>query len=91
VSLRADGSLQLVDVAAVGEGALLVHDPARVDAALAFGLAELADAPTGPTPIGIFRDIQRPVYGRTSTISPEPATEEQLSELLLAGETWTIA
>src|SRR5438067_297056 len=48
-----DASLQLVDVAEVGEDALVVHDPA--DAGLAYALARLAEDPSGPTPIGIFR------------------------------------
>ena len=43
----------------VGEAALLVHDPARPDPSLAFALARLASDPSGPTPIGIFRDVER--------------------------------
>ena len=59
-----DGCLELVDVDDVGEDALLVHDPARADPGLAFSLAKLVEAPEGPTPIGIFRDVERPVFGR---------------------------
>ncbi len=82
------GCLELVDVDEVSEQALLVHDPARSDPGLAFSLAKLVDAPEGPTPIGIFRDVQRPVYSRSS--AAEPASEEQLADLLNAGDTWTI-
>ena len=81
----------IVDVAEVGEDALLVHDAHRADPGLAFALARLAEDPTGPTPIGIFRDVERPVYGRGGRVSPEPATEEQLAELLSSGDTWTVA
>ena len=85
----ADGCLEIVDVAAVGEDALLVHDPARQDPGLAFSLAKLAETPTGPTPIGIFRDVDRPVYRQRA--AAEPASEAQLADLLMAGDTWTVA
>ncbi len=84
----ADGCLTVVDVADVDESQLLVHDPARADPGQAFSLAKLAETPTGPTPIGIFRDVQRPVFRRGAT---EPATESQLSDLLFGGDTWTVA
>jgi 2-oxoglutarate/2-oxoacid ferredoxin oxidoreductase subunit beta len=83
-----DGCLTVVDVADVDESELLIHDPARADPGQAFSLAKLAEMPTGPTPIGIFRDVERPVFRRGAT---EPATESQLSELLVAGDTWTVA
>jgi len=83
-----DGALQIVDVAEVGEDALVVHDPA--DPGLAYALARLADDPSGPTLIGIFRDVERPAYGRGRP-RPEPPSEDQLAELLVAGDTWTVA
>jgi 2-oxoglutarate/2-oxoacid ferredoxin oxidoreductase subunit beta len=83
-----DGCLTVVDVADIDESELLIHDPARADPGQAFSLAKLAEMPTGPTPIGIFRDVERPVFRRGAT---EPATETQLSELLFAGDTWTVA
>jgi 2-oxoglutarate/2-oxoacid ferredoxin oxidoreductase subunit beta len=84
----ADGCLRVVDVAEVGESALLVHDPKRLDPGLAFSLAKLAETPAGPTPIGIFRDVDRPVFHQRSG---EAASEAQLSDLLMAGDTWTVA
>jgi 2-oxoglutarate/2-oxoacid ferredoxin oxidoreductase subunit beta len=91
VARGADGHLEIVAVDDVGEDALLVHDPGRFDSGLAFSLARLAEDPTGPTPIGIFRDVQRPVYGRTGRVAPEPATSDELESLLLGGQTWTVA
>jgi 2-oxoglutarate ferredoxin oxidoreductase subunit beta len=90
VARGADGGLAIVDVAEVGEQALIVHDPHRTDPGLAFSLAKLAEDPTGPTPIGIFRDVERPVYGRRATAA-EPASDSQLEDLLLSGDTWTVA
>jgi 2-oxoglutarate/2-oxoacid ferredoxin oxidoreductase subunit beta len=84
------GGLEIVEVSDVGEDALLVHDPHRFDSGLAFSLAKLAEDPTGPTPIGIFRDVQRPVYGRTGRVATETPSSDQLSELLFSGDTWTV-
>jgi 2-oxoglutarate/2-oxoacid ferredoxin oxidoreductase subunit beta len=91
VARAPDGGLQIVSVAEAGEDALIVHDPARRDPGLAFSLARLAEDPTGPTPIGIFRQVSRPAYGRPSKILEEPLADAELAELLARGETWTIA
>jgi 2-oxoglutarate ferredoxin oxidoreductase subunit beta len=91
VARSRDGGLEIVSVADVGEDALIVHDPARRDPGLAFSLARLAEDPTGPTPIGIFRSVQRPVFGRSGRVAPEAASEDQLGELLVAGDTWAVA
>ena len=91
VARAPDGGLALVDVSDVGEDALLVHDPHRPDPSLAFALAKLSDDPTGPTPIGVLRAVERPVYGRTAEVPSEPAPTEELQELLLSGDTWTVA
>jgi 2-oxoglutarate/2-oxoacid ferredoxin oxidoreductase subunit beta len=90
VARAPDGGLEIVPVADVGEDALIVHDPRRADPGLAFSLARLAEDPTGPTPIGIFRDVERPVFGRTAPAA-EPASEQELSGLLLGGDSWTVA
>ena len=64
VVLKSDGACELVDVAAVGEDALLVHDEHQAEGSLAFSLSRISHTPHGPTPIGIFRDVERPVYDR---------------------------
>jgi 2-oxoglutarate/2-oxoacid ferredoxin oxidoreductase subunit beta len=90
VAVAADGGLRLVDVAEVGEQALLIHDPQRHDPGLAFALAKLSNDPTSPTPIGIFRDVSRPVYG-PSAERPDAASEQELAALLHSSDTWTVA
>jgi 2-oxoglutarate ferredoxin oxidoreductase subunit beta len=90
VARAADGGLEIVDVADAGADALIVHDPRRRDPGLAFSLARLAEDPTGPTPIGIFRQVERPVYFRSAPVVSEPATEAELAELLWRGDTWTV-
>jgi 2-oxoglutarate ferredoxin oxidoreductase subunit beta len=94
VRLRPDGSAELVEVAEAGEDALLVHDEHLESPSLASALARLSHTPHGPTPIGVFRDVERPVYDRLMTEQLETARAEQgegdLTELLHSGDTWTI-
>jgi len=90
-----DGSLAVADVAAVGEDALVVHDAHRHEPSLAFELAHLCEHPTGPTPIGIFRAVERPVWGREAAAelaeARERTGEEEVAALLAGGDTWTVA
>src|SRR3954452_1233497 len=92
---RADGTLEIVAVADVGEDALLVHDETLEHPSLAFALSRLAHTPTGPTPIGVFRDVARPVYDELMAGQLERAVSERgagdLETLLHAGDTWVVA
>ena len=89
VARGADGRLELVNVADVGEDAILAHDAERPEPSLAFELAHLASRPTGPTPIGVFRSVSRPVYGEELALELERRRahvgREQLHELLHSG------
>jgi 2-oxoglutarate ferredoxin oxidoreductase subunit beta len=62
VRFNAHGEAEVVRVADVGDEAILVHDEHRPDPTVAFALSRLAEQPTVPTPIGIFRDVDRPTY-----------------------------
>jgi 2-oxoglutarate/2-oxoacid ferredoxin oxidoreductase subunit beta len=91
---KPDGSVEIVEVEQAGEEALLVHDAHRESPALAFSLAQLSHQPTGPTPIGIFRDVQRPVYGEAMEHQLDAAVDKlgegDLGTLLHAGDTWKV-
>ena len=63
VVLDGQGRARIVDVADVGEDAILVHDEQRDEPGLAFMLSRLARGPHEPTPIGVFRAVERPDYG----------------------------
>jgi 2-oxoglutarate ferredoxin oxidoreductase subunit beta len=88
------GELEIVDVADVGEDRLLVHDEARPDPTLAFALSRLADSPMQPTPMGVFRAVDRPVYGDALNSQIAAAQERQgrgdLAALLGSGSTWEV-
>jgi 2-oxoglutarate ferredoxin oxidoreductase subunit beta len=88
------GSARVVEVAEVGEENLLVHDEHRDDPSLAFALSRVASGPTSPTPIGVFRDVERPDYGAQVDRQIEAAVSAkgrgELAKLLSSGSTWTI-
>ncbi len=94
VRQAADGHCEIVDVAEVGEEALLVHDEHHEYSSLSFALSRISHTPRGPTPVGVFRDIERPVYDELMAEQIEYATEQRgpgdLRALLNAGDTWEI-
>jgi len=94
VVLDPDGHLRIREVAEVGEDALLVHDESRDDPGLAFQLSRLARGPFEPTPIGVFRSVERGEYGEAMGRQLLEANERKgpgdLAELLTSGGTWTV-
>ena len=95
VRVRDDGSAEIVDVAEVGEDALLVHDEHHPEPSLAFALSRLTLHLTGVAPVGVFRDVDAPVYDELMAGQIAQATEQKgpgdLAELLHAGDTWQIS
>jgi len=93
VASDAQGRLHLVEVADVGEEALVVHDESRADPSLAFSLSRLATGPHEPTPIGVFRAVERPDYGslvdRQLLDAQARKGPGDLAALLRSGATWT--
>jgi 2-oxoglutarate ferredoxin oxidoreductase subunit beta len=94
VVLDGQGRARIVDVAEAGEDALLVHDESREDPGLAFMLSRLARGPYEPTPIGVFRAVDRPEYSDQVDAQLLDAHARQgpgdLGSLLRAGTTWTV-
>jgi 2-oxoglutarate ferredoxin oxidoreductase subunit beta len=94
IRMDKNGRLEIVDVSRVGEDALVTHDESRDDPSLAFALSRIADGPTGPTPFGVFRDVERPVYGETMENQLRRAADQQgpgdLERLLFSGDTWSV-
>jgi 2-oxoglutarate ferredoxin oxidoreductase subunit beta len=94
VALSEHGDAEVVKVADVGEDRLLVHDEHRDDPSLAFTLSRLADTPTVPTPVGVFRDVDRPVYDAQVQQQLVAASEQRgpgdLTALIGSGATWEV-
>jgi 2-oxoglutarate/2-oxoacid ferredoxin oxidoreductase subunit beta len=95
VRLGADGSAELVEIADVGEDALLMHDAHADSPTIAFALGRLGYPQPGPQPIGVLRSVARPVYDDLMAAQIDEARREKgegdLSALLHAGDTWQIA
>ena len=95
VVLNDRGEIEVVAVAQVGEDRLLVHDEHRQDPSLAFALSRLADTPTVPTPVGVFRDVERPIYEGEVQRQLVGASEQRgpgdLAALIGSGATWEVA
>jgi 2-oxoglutarate/2-oxoacid ferredoxin oxidoreductase subunit beta len=87
-----DGKLALVEVSDVGEDRILVHD--ERDTGLAFMLSRLSAGPHEPTPIGVFRSVERPEYAEESNRQLALAQEQKgpgdLQSLLHSGASWTV-
>jgi len=88
---RSDGSIEACGAA---EGGVLVHDAEHESASLAFALTRVTQETHGGTPVGIFRNVERPVYDDLMEAQIATATERRgrgdLAALLTSGETWTI-
>jgi 2-oxoglutarate ferredoxin oxidoreductase subunit beta len=88
------GEAQIVNVEEVGESRLLVHDEHRPDPSLAFALSRLADHPDTPTPVGVFRAVDRPSYEvemqQQLVAAAERSGPGDLAGLLRSGPTWTV-
>jgi 2-oxoglutarate ferredoxin oxidoreductase subunit beta len=95
VVLDSQHGARIVDVAEVGEEALLVHDAARPDPGVAFMLSRIARGPYEPTPIGVFRAVERQEYGQAVNQQLAAAQEQRgpgdLGALLRSGATWDVA
>ena len=96
VTRTASGQIEVVEVASVGDDAILRHDAHAKDPGLAFALSRLANPRTlQNTPIGVFRDIARPSYDRLLREQVVSVTEKKgkgdLQSLLNGNDTWNVS
>jgi 2-oxoglutarate ferredoxin oxidoreductase subunit beta len=92
------GGVKVALVADVGEDALVVHDAYNPDPTTAFAISRLTDAGyIHQSPIGIFRQVQRPTYDDQARAQVATAREsvsgtptERLAALIGGGDTWTV-
>ena len=91
IHLAPDGSAQVIRD---GEAPPLVHDPHASEPSIAFALSRLTFETIGAVPLGVFRDVERPVYDERVAEQIRSARERDgegnLHELLHAADTWTI-
>jgi 2-oxoglutarate ferredoxin oxidoreductase subunit beta len=77
----------------ISEDDLLFHDEKAVEPSLAFLLARMR-YPEFPEPMGVFRDVQRPVYDEAVNAQIQSMIDQKgegdLDELFNSGDTWTV-
>ncbi|ANZ17872.1 2-oxoacid:ferredoxin oxidoreductase subunit beta [Streptomyces noursei] len=91
----ATGDLKVIDVTEAGTDGVLVHDAHTSSPTTAFALSRLADPDTlYRTPIGVLRDVERPVYDTLMAEQLDTAVEQKgkgdLGALLTGNDTWTV-
>ncbi|MGQ0669732.1 MAG: 2-oxoacid:ferredoxin oxidoreductase subunit beta [Actinomycetota bacterium] len=93
VAVGDNGRLVIEETANVAPERIVVHD-VHGRPSLAFALAHLSTGPTQPTAIGVFREVERPVYGEAMEEQIQRATERlgpgDLAKLLSSGDTWEV-
>ncbi|WP_412541467.1 2-oxoacid:ferredoxin oxidoreductase subunit beta [Longispora sp. K20-0274] len=86
--------LRVVGRDTVTEPEIIVHDETVAEPAYAFALSRLPEADLSHTPIGVFRNVQRPVYDelvRSQVAAARAGGEGDLAALLRTGDTWTLS
>jgi 2-oxoglutarate/2-oxoacid ferredoxin oxidoreductase subunit beta len=85
--------LEIVRVADVDPAALLHHDEKAVQPSLAFLLSRMR-FPETPEPMGVFRDVERPVYNQVVHEQIEKAVAKRglghIQDLITGTETWNV-
>jgi 2-oxoglutarate ferredoxin oxidoreductase subunit beta len=94
VVINNDGA-KIVEVADVGEDALYVHDESASSTGPAFALSRLASDRQSPTPVGVFRAVERSEYGEAVSGQLAVANEKNgpgdLNALLHSLPTWEVS
>jgi len=90
------GPLGALEVVPAGDGtALMVHDAHAADPSYAFALTRLDSVDFGHTPIGVFRDVERPTYDDAMSAQIDAARARQgdgdLAALLAGSDTWQVS
>lgn len=88
------GAAVIAERAEVDPGRIIVHDARADSPAAAFALSRLSHGPYGPTPLGLFRMVNRPVYDQALESRDRELTEVRgpgrLEDLLKSHGTWTV-
>jgi 2-oxoglutarate ferredoxin oxidoreductase subunit beta len=94
VAVGDNGRLVVANVEGTDPDRIVTHD-AQGRPSLAFALAHVSRGPTEPTCIGIFRQVDRPVYGDAVRDQLRRARERlgqgDVTKLLSGGDTWTVS
>jgi 2-oxoglutarate ferredoxin oxidoreductase subunit beta len=88
--------MHVEDNVAPDDPRIVVHDEHADDPAYAFELSRISSIDSRYAPMGVFRNVQRPVYDELMAeqlehaASQAPADDDALATLLAGGDTWTV-
>jgi 2-oxoglutarate ferredoxin oxidoreductase subunit beta len=92
----ATGSLTIEDGVADDDPRVVIHDAHTSDASYAFALSRLSTQYPHLAPMGVFRDVSRPIYDDLITAQLEtaaakaPHDDDALDQLLHGNDTWSV-
>jgi 2-oxoglutarate ferredoxin oxidoreductase subunit beta len=93
VRVGENGRLEIAAMADTDPASIVTHD-IHGRPSLAFALAHISDGPWEESCIGVFREVDRPTYGRSVHEQIEEAGDRlgpgDLRSLLHGGDTWTV-
>ncbi len=93
------GHLSIADNVAADDPRVVIHDAHHHDPSYAFALSRLSSGEGAYAPMGVFRDVDRPVYDdmmadQLATASLASGTTrddaDALQKLILGNDTWTV-
>jgi 2-oxoglutarate ferredoxin oxidoreductase subunit beta len=97
VRTATDGSLAIEENVADDDPRLVIHDAHHEHPSYAFALSRLSNIDPRYAPMGVFRDVQRPVYDvmmseqLDAASAKSPGDEGALQKLILGADTWSVA
>ncbi len=85
---------RVVEIADVGLDKIHVHRADNPNPSAAFALSRISQGPVGPTPLGVFRDVKVPSYGKILQQQMAAAQDSKgpgdLAALIRSRGTWTV-
>ncbi len=90
------GALSAADNIAADDPRVVVHDAHRDDPSYAFALSRLTNLDRRYAPMGVFRDVERPVYDEMmaqqldTAAAAAPGDAAALQQLLSGSDTWSV-
>jgi 2-oxoglutarate ferredoxin oxidoreductase subunit beta len=92
----ANGELSIAEDVAADDPRVVVHDAHAGNPAYAFALSRLQSVDSRYAPMGVFRDVARPVYDELmveqleTAAAAKPVDGDALQTLLQGSDTWTV-
>jgi 2-oxoglutarate ferredoxin oxidoreductase subunit beta len=93
VVVDAEGA-KVVEVSEVGLDNIHIHRTNNPNPSVAFALSRISQGPYGPTPLGVFRNVEVPSYGKVLEQQVAAAQAKKgpgdLASLVRSRGTWTV-